>query len=233
MEIVIEGQPVPVRVRRNARARRLILRMDGDGPGVVVTLPPHAPDAEALGLARRKSAWIAGQMGSRLPPVPFEDGALVPHLGRMRRVRHAPEGRGNARLEGDEIVVAGRPEHLERRLGDWFRTEARRELSARADRHCAALGVKRGRITVRDTRSRWGSCSAKGGLSFSWRLVMAPERILDYVAAHEVAHLRHHDHGPDFWRAVRGLVGDADWARAWLREWGKDLHRYGKMKVWG
>lgn len=218
---------MPLRLRRNRRARRLILRIDTDGEGAVITLPWGVPAEEAIDMARRKEGWILSRLEKIPPRIPFADGSEVPFLGDPHLIRHAPKARGGAWREEGEIFVTGRPEHLPRRLTDFLRKEARRECSDRARAKSLLLGRKHGRITLRDTRSRWGSCAANGDLSFCWRLVMAPEFVLDYVIAHEVAHLRHHDHSPKFWRAVGELVADTMAPQAWLKRHGPGLHRYG------
>ena len=223
----VEGRAVPLRIRRNARARRLILRIDGERDGVVVTLPRHVPIAEGLDLARSKAAWIVRQLDRLAPRISFADGAMVPVLGVDHRVRHDPVGCRPVRRGAGEIVVAGHPEHLARRLTDWLRSEARRGIAPRAHAKAEALDRTPAAITLRDTRSRWGSCSVDGKLSFSWRLVMAPEHVLDYVVAHEVAHLVERNHGPRFWDLAAELTGDVKTARAWLRAYGAGLHRYG------
>jgi len=125
------------------------------------------------------------------------------------------------------LNVAGDVTHAPRRLGDWLVDQARRDLDARVSWHSRRLGVKASRISVRDQTSRWGSCSTTGALSFSWRLILAPRHILDYVAAHEVAHLAEMNHGPKFWALVRRTMPDMDEARRWLQIYGMDLHRYG------
>jgi len=223
----IEGRAVPLRIRRNARARRLILRIDGERDGVVVTLPRHVPVEEGLDLARSKAAWIIRQLDRLAPRIPFADGAVVPVLGIDHRVRFDPAGRKPVHCGGGEIVLTGRPEHLARRLTDWLRGEAKRLIAPRAHAKAETLGRSPAAITVRDTRSRWGSCSVDGKLSFSWRLVMAPEHVLDYVVAHEVAHLVERNHGPRFWDLAAELTNDVKSARAWLNAFGARLHRYG------
>ena len=227
LSLDVGGRKVPLRMRRNPRARRLILRIDPDNGDAVVTLPKRASRAEGLALARRKSSWIADRLDALPPRVPFADGAVVPLLGSAHLIVHSPGGGLPVRLGDGEILVGGRPEHLARRLGDWFRREARRHIATRVEAKAERLGRQAGRITIRDTRSRWGSCSASGNLSFCWRLVMAPENVLDYVVAHEVAHLEHLNHGPAFWRAAGELTEDAQTARAWLKRNGQDLRRYG------
>ncbi len=223
----VAGRAVPLRIRRNPRARRLILRIDGERDGVVVTLPRHVPVEEGLDLARTKAAWIARQL-DRLPPrVPFADGAVVPVLDVDHRVRFDPSGRQPVHRGDAEIVVTGRPEHLARRLTDWLRGEAKRLITPSAHAKAELLDRSPAAITLRDTRSRWGSCSVDGKLSFSWRLVMAPEHVLDYVVAHEVAHLVEKNHGPRFWDLAAELTGNVKTARAWLTAYGARLHRYG------
>lgn len=221
------GRAVALRFRRNLRARRLILRIDTDTKCTVVTLPKHASVEEGLALVRRKAAWINSRLDLLPVRVPFADGAVVPLLGNGRTIIHQPNGGLSVRSGESDIVVGGRPEHLARRLTDWLKKEARRHIESRVNAKAAHLGRKAGRITIRDTRSRWGSCSSTGALSFCWRLVMAPENVLDYVVAHEVAHLEHLNHGPGFWRAVGELTADAKSARAWLRRNGEELRRYG------
>lgn len=226
----IDGRAVPLRVRRHARARRLILRIDDDGLGAVVTIPKRAAVRDGVDMAKRKIAWIATQLSRQAQRVAFAPGAEVPYLGEMHTVRHDPNGRGISCAAG-EIVVTGQAEHLPRRLGDWFKARAREEFSARAHKKALSLGRKVGRITVRDTKSRWGSCTANGGLNFSWRLVLAPEFVLDYVVAHEVAHLVHRNHGDAFWALTEtlcdGVGGRMNEAKAWLNAHGRDLHTYG------
>jgi len=223
----LAGRAVPLRILRNARARRLILRIDGERDGVVVTLPLHVPVEEGQDLARKKAAWIVRQLNRLAPRIPFADGAVVPVLGVDHRVRFDPAGRKPVHRGGGEIVLAGRPEHLARRLTDWLRGEAKGLIAPRAHAKAETLGRSPAGITVRDTRSRWGSCSVDGKLSFSWRLVMAPEHVLDYVVAHEVAHLVERNHGPRFWDLAAELNGDVETARAWLNAFGARLHRYG------
>ncbi|MCW8862940.1 MAG: M48 family metallopeptidase [Rhodospirillales bacterium] len=227
--IDIDGRDVPLRLRWNGRARNMTLRIELRTGGAVVTLPAGVPASEGKAMARRKAAWLKSRLDGLPENIPFGDGASVPLLGRERTIRHVGGYRGRVMAHDDAIHVPGRIEHLPRRLRDWLRAEAKRELSTRVVRHAGVLGVRPGRVTVRDTRSRWGSCAPNGNLSFSWRLVLAPEDVMDYVVAHEVAHLVAMNHGPRFWAVVKGLVPDVEGPRRWLREHGARLHRYGSM----
>jgi predicted metal-dependent hydrolase len=125
------------------------------------------------------------------------------------------------------LIVSGRVEHASRRLKDWLLEQARADLDASVTHHSKSLGVKARSISLRDQTSRWGSCTAGGLLSFSWRLIMAPAHVLDYVAAHEVAHLLEMNHGPRFWKHVARSMPRLEDAKRWLRSHGADLHRYG------
>ncbi|MEL7030244.1 MAG: SprT family zinc-dependent metalloprotease [Pseudomonadota bacterium] len=228
--LMIEGRPTPVRLRVNRRAKRLIVRVDPAEGAVVVTAPSKRALPEALDFAASRADWIAEQLASAPAPIPFRPGARVPFRGVEHLIVHVHATRTPVRrVQGiaARLVVSGGAAHVPRRLEDWLRREARSLLSERCERHAAVLGRKVRRISVRDPRSRWGSCSSEGALSFSWRLVMAPDFVLDYVAAHECAHLVHMHHGPAFWRAVDRLVGDCEPAKDWLRGEGAKLHRYG------
>lgn len=218
---------IPVDVRTNGAARRIILRVDRASGRLRLTLPPGVGTAEGLRFAERQTGWLRARLAELPARVPFADGAVLPVLGEPHVVRHRPDARAGVWRQGGEIHVSGRGEHLPRRLRDFLRQTARAAIAPRARDMAAVVGRPPGRITLRDTRSRWGSCTARGDLGFSWRLVLAPEAVLDYVVAHEVAHLVHMNHGPPFWRLVGTLVDDVDGPRRWLRRHGPDLLRYG------
>jgi predicted metal-dependent hydrolase len=210
---------VPVRVKRSPRARRILLKVDADGAELV--LPSRASLESGLAFLREKSGWVAAQLAGVPPRVPFVNGAFVPVLGVLHRIRHVGErGRGGPTVAiiGREIRVVGQAEHVPRRVADHLRALARRELARRARLLANRVNRNVARVSVRDTKSRWGSCAASGNLAFSWRLVLAPEPVLDYVVAHEVAHLVHMNHGARFWRLVEELAPGSDEPRAWLRD---------------
>ena len=224
--LTLQGRDVDLSVRVNRRARRISLRVDPADGRVVLVLPASRARAEGLRFAATKAAWLLARLDDVPPRQPFSDGAVAPLLGRPHVVRHDPRGSGVRVVDG-AIRVAGRAEHMARRLKDWLKLEARRDLSARALAAAARIEEKVTRVTVRESRTRWGSCTRSGRLSFCWRLIFAPEHVIDYVVAHEVAHLRHMNHGPRFWRLVGELCPGHAEARAWLGEKGAQLHRYG------
>lgn len=223
----IDGQAVTLRLRRSARARRVSLRIDHATGEAVLVLPARMAEARGLRFAAEHVDWLRRRLAALPPRVPFAEGAVLPLLGADHVVRHRPEQRRGVWTEAGAINVSGRAEHLARRLRDWLRHQALAETSTRAHAMAAGLGRRIAAVAVRDTRSRWGSCTAEGRLAFSWRLLLCPEAVLDYVVAHEVAHLAHLDHGPAFWRLVDDLAPGSETARRWLRRHGPALHRYG------
>ena len=195
-------------------------------------MPPRGVVKEAKEFAQKHGGWIAARL-KRLPEaVPFAHGMEIPLRGVTHRIAHRRGARGTVWTETDEsgdrlLCVAGEPPHVDRRVGDYLKREAARALDAASRRYAAELGVPIKRISVRDQSSRWGSCSNTGVLSFSWRLILAPPYVLDYLAAHEVAHLLELNHSRRFWKLVGRLYPNVERAKVWLDVNGTDLHRYG------
>jgi predicted metal-dependent hydrolase len=213
--------------RRSARARRISLRIDPSGGVVIVTLPTRASRAAGISLLKNHVGWVADRLAALPEPLPFADGAQVPLAGVTYLIRHVPGARGGAWLHDSELHVAGASEFLVRRVTDFLRAEARRRLGDLVMAKAAIVGISPRRVSVKDTSSRWGSCAPDKSLAFSWRLVMAPVFVQDYVAAHEVAHLRHMNHGQQFWTLVDQLTPHRGDAIPWLRTEGARLLRIG------
>lgn len=225
--VALPGGAVPVAWRRSGRARRVSLRIDPREARVVVTLPPRAGRAAGMAFLRAHADWVARSL-ARLPDAArLDDGGSVMLGGVTYPIRHVPGERGGAWIEAGAIHVAGGAEHVARRVCDLLRREAGRQLGAQAAAKAALAGLAVRRVAIKDTRSRWGSCAADGTLMFSWRLVMAPEHVQDYVVAHEVAHLRHMNHGQHFWALVGQLTPHLASATRWLASEGARLHRVG------
>ena len=224
----IDGRLLPVTVRLNPRARRMIVKVNPATGEVSVTAPSRTGADAAVAFARREQTWIAAQLAKALMPVALEPGATVPFRGVPHRIEPAARGVAPVWRQDDVIFVRGQAGHAPRRLLDFLKSQAREILAERAIHHATSLGVTPSRIMVRDTLSRWGSCSSARVLSFSWRLIMAPDFVLDYVVAHEVAHLREMNHSPRFWAHVRTLAPDMEKAQAWLKRHGRELQRYGR-----
>lgn len=224
--VQIGEQRVNVTLRPSARARRIGLRIDPQPGTVTLTTPAHIDPQIAWEFMLENTGWIVERLGRRRPPVQFSHGAEIPYRGQPHVIESLPDARGLIACTDGVICVPGRPEHLARRLCDWLKAAARTTLTDAATMHAIAFSREPGRISIRDQKSRWGSCAASGNLSFSWRLILAPPEILDYVAAHEAAHLVEMNHSPAFWKLVHSRVDDPAAADKWLRDHGPDLHRY-------
>jgi len=232
IEVVHDGAVHLVRLRRHRQARRYTLRVVAVTREAVLTIPPRGSFREAREFAEKHGAWISARL-RRLPQAaPFRHGTEVPLRGVSCTIDHRRGARGTVWLDtgrdGERrLCVAGQSEHLARRVTDYLKREAKSDLEKAVARYAEQLGVTVRRIAVRDQASRWGSCSTNGALSFSWRLILAPRFVLDYLAAHEVAHLLEMNHSPRFWRLVGRICADTARAKAWLDLHGADLHRYG------
>jgi predicted metal-dependent hydrolase len=234
-EIAHEGRTFRIAVKRIATARRLTLRVRAATRDIVLTMPPRASLRQAQEFARNHAHWIALRLARVPRGIPFEPGERIYLRGVEHVLRHRPEARerrGAVWREENEgsatLCSGGDPAGFERRISDFLRREARKDLEVAVKRHAKAAERAPIAISLRDTSSRWGSCSAKGALNFSWRLIMAPPFVLNYLAAHETAHLRHHDHSENFWALTKTLCPETDRAEAWLKAHGAKLHRYGR-----
>ena len=223
----ISSRHAPFVLRRSPRARRYSLRVDPRQGAVTLVLPRRGTREEGMRFLTASAAWIEQRL-ARLPPgIPFAHGAAIPLKGRNLKLRHDP-----ALLPGiwpgeDEIVVGGPPADLARRLGRWLVAEARREFTARAVVLAEKVDRRIAAIRIADTRSQWGACSSTGRISFSWRVIMAPEMVIDYLVAHEVAHLVHRRHGARFKALLSRLMPAAPAAEDWLKRHGPALYRIG------
>ncbi len=230
-EIATASGVVAVDIRRHPRARNYTLRVAGPARPAVLTMPQRGSLAEARRFLDRHAGWLKRQL-DRLPaPVAIADGAVIPVRGEPHVVRHTPGARGTVARGADgadaALVVSGEAAHLRRRVMDYLKREARRDLDVAVSHHATALGVRAKAVKLRDQTSRWGSCSVSGHLAFSWRLIMAPPFVLDYLAAHEVAHLVELNHSRRFWRLVASICPEWQRARAWLNAEGAALHAIG------
>ncbi|MET1046736.1 MAG: SprT family zinc-dependent metalloprotease [Hyphomicrobium sp.] len=228
----LEDIGAQLEVRRHPGARRLTLRVSRTRRAVIVTLPLQCDLDEAGSFLNRHIDWVRARLDSLPNHVPFEHASAMP----LRGVPHIINFTGAARTRLvtidkraplPSILVPGDKDLAPSRLTRWLSDEAKRDLVAAVERHARPLSLQVKRIGVRDQTSRWGSCSTTGALSFSWRLVLAPSFVLDYVAAHEVAHLVEMNHGPRFWALVKKICPEFESAKQWLQVLGPDLHRYG------
>lgn len=224
MPVLPGSPPVEIALRRSARARRFSLRVSRLDGRVTLSLPQSAREAEALKFLAAQEGWLRAALAKMPAQAVVGIGSQLPVEGRMLDLV-AGTGR-SPRMEDDSLVLPGDPARAAARAAAYLKVLARDRLSAACDLHAGRLGRQFNSLSLRDTRSRWGSCTSDGGLMFSWRLIMAPPAVLDYVAAHEVAHLAQMNHSPAFWAVVGKLCPGYSVHRAWLRGQGQALHGY-------
>ncbi len=231
--VTLDDPDISVRLRVSARARRFTLRLEPSSEGAVLTLPPGVPMAEARRFLMRQSGWLARALARHPGRVVVGDGTRLPVAGDEIEIRviDGPPGepRCAPRLEDGRLILSdsgSRGFQVGPRVAAWLKTRAREALVPAAERYAGMLGRRPAAVSLRDTRSRWGSCSNRGRLSFSWRLAMAPPEVLDYVAAHEAAHLVEMSHGSRYWEVVERILPDYRRHRAWLKREGRKLHGF-------
>jgi predicted metal-dependent hydrolase len=237
LDVFHAGETYRISIRRTATARRYTLRVRAATQDVVLTMPARGSIAEAKSFACRHAAWIVAKLRQLPEKIPLRPGQVIPLRGSLHLITHCPESyrrgvwledgpanRENMRL----LCVNAEAPFVPRRVRDFLFKEASRDIKAAVESHTKKLGVAPRKITLRDTTSRWGSCSSSGALSFSWRLILAPSFVLDYLAAHECAHLLHMNHSDEFWAAVARLPVDVARAEAWLKAQGSGLLRFGR-----
>jgi predicted metal-dependent hydrolase len=226
--IDVAGKVMPLTIRQNARATRMTLRIEPGGRALKMTIPAGLPEREINAFLDRHQGWLMTKLARFSGESVLEEGGTILLRGVAHRIERTGKLRGltEAVITDDETVlrVSGAEEHLRRRIADFLKKEARKDLEHLVAIYARMVGRKVKSLSFKDTRSRWGSCAADGSLSFSWRIVMAPPKVIDYLAAHEVAHLREMNHGPDFWDLCEELCPAMDDAKRWLKRNGTMLH---------
>jgi len=221
------GKTAIVNIRRSSRSRRVTLRIaPGTGQAELV-LPGRLSERKGIAFLQSKTSWLEERLAKYPDPIPFEDGQIVPFLGEPLTISHLNAKRADVQKDGEQLIVSAPTARISKAVHDWYRREAGCEITLCANQKSKMLGTPYGRLSIRDTKSRWGSCSARGDLNFSWRVVMAPRYVLDYLVAHEVAHLAEMNHSTSFWTIVEQLSDEFEKGRKWLRLNGHELHRYG------
>jgi predicted metal-dependent hydrolase len=225
--VPVQGALATVAFRRSPRASKISLRIDACQGGIVITLPMRASRRAGLSLLQTHEAWVAEKLAALPTALPFTPGAVVPVCGAPHVITPCAQGRGGAWLEAGRICVTGGPEFLARRVADCLKRLARQKLTALAAEKSRLAGLAPKCVRVKDTKTRWGSCAPDGTLAFCWRLILAPDFVQDYVVGHEVAHLRHMNHGKNFWALTDKLTAHRSAATAWLSSNGQALLRIG------
>lgn len=221
----IRNEDVPLTVRISARARRMKIRVEASRQ-LTLIVPKQLKSRQALAFLKQEEAWLNQQLSRIEKPIAIEPGVTLPLYGDAHLLVHDPSIRGIGIREDGDLKLSGSAEFFKRRFEDWAKKDIKRYIEEQVDIYARRMSVVRGRITIRDQKSRWGSCSSKGHLNFSWRLIFMPRFVSRYIIAHEVAHLVHMDHSADFWALVETHYPEMKAAKTWLKKNGSSVHRY-------
>lgn len=217
---------LPLVIKRHRSAKRICLRYNPTSHAISLTLPRHTRVNDGLNFLTQKSEWLIDTLMEMPMKKRIKPGVVIPVLGRRVRIKHDERQTAAYKLTRNALTISGDRTDFQKRTTDALRKIAKQEIAELSQKMAKRIGKRINRITVRDTRSRWGSCSSTGNLSFSWRLVFAPIEVLEYVVAHEVAHLRYMNHSEKFWYMVEYLCPDYEVAKEWLKLHGKELYRF-------
>lgn len=228
-EVDIEGESVPVRIRRNPRAKRISMRADAVKREIRITMPHYTPTNVALDFVAKKRAWIAVRLQSAPDAVPMHPGSEIAFQGESYLIEWDENWSRSIQCREGILRLGGPEESVQPRILRWLKAEARRIYTAEIEHYCSVAGERVPRLSLGDPRSRWGSCSSRGTISLSWRLIMAPAYVRRSVIAHEVAHMRHMNHSADFYQWLDTLYeGNRKAADQWLKMHGTGLQRVGR-----
>ena len=221
----IGGEDVPLKIRRNAQAKRMTLRIDRTSGDIKVTIPKRVREKAVMQFLNAHTDWIRNER-SKLDLELIREGVQLPYLGKEHTISFTGTAPRTVMCADSIINVGGPVDMAAGRLEKWFRQQAKDKLEIACRRYAEQLDVAYSRISIGDMKSRWGSCSSSGTLRFNWRLVLAPSQVLDYVAAHEVSHLLEMNHSERFWGHVARCMPDFDIQRKWLKNEGSGLFSY-------
>ncbi|MBW9056084.1 M48 family metallopeptidase [Rhizobium mesosinicum] len=224
----VAGRLMPLTIKQHDRATRITLRIEPGGRALKMTVPKGLAAREVNAFLDRHQGWLLTKLAKFSTDTGLRDGGEILFRGVRHRIQHTGSLRGLTEavaVDGKLVLrVSGMPEHIGRRIATFLKKEARSDLERLSRLHAGSIKVPIRSISMKDTRSRWGSCSSEGNLSFSWRIVMAPPSVIDYLAAHEVAHLKEMNHGPHFWALCKKLCPHMEEAKSWLKRHGSQLH---------
>ena len=209
--------------KHHKRAKHLKLRYDATHDRAVITMPPRSSEREATKFASKHISWLNKQRNLAPTRIYLLPGYSIPFKGVNRLIIHTPDNKGRIKINDNEIIVGGSLEGFSLRLENYLKKMARVDIEPIANAMAVRTDKSFKRIQIRDTKSRWGSCSSSGNLSFSWRLIMTPPEILEYVVAHEIAHLTEMNHSQAFWHVVDTLIDHAIVSRKWIKNQGQHL----------
>lgn len=214
----------PLKVIKSPRAKRLTLRIDNKERIPILSLPPRCTQKQAIAFVNLHQEWIISSLNKLPKTERFTSGLNISLFGKEIQIQHAPEKRCGARIEKNILYVSGESEFTHRRVKDFIKKEAQTKFYKLSQKLANKIGCEVNDVVIKDTKSRWGSCSSLNNINYNWRLALAPQYVIDYIVAHEVSHLAHQDHSENFWNCVSSLCPNYEEGQNWLKIHGKELY---------
>lgn len=221
-----EALGIDIKIVQCSNSRKLILHIDSKERIPVLSIPKYCTRKRAISFVNENMDWITESLKKLPAQQEFKDGETICIFGKNYTISHQPQARCGVRPEGNLLIVSGGAEFLHRRVRDYIKKQAENEFYTRSAALAVKIGGKVNSVVIKDTKSRWGSCSTLNNINYNWRIALAPEFVISYLTAHEVAHLKHQDHSPAFWKCVGELCADWKKGHSWLKENGKSLYAY-------
>ena len=215
-----------IKIIKSAKAKRLTLRIDAKERLPILTLPSRCSGKRAVAFVEEHRRWIEENLAKIPVAKRFENGEIISVMGKEYNINHCPQKRCGVMIEDHELIVSGSKEFLHRRLCDFIKKKAQEELLQKSQKLAKKINCHVNHVSIKDTKSRWGSCSSLDNINYNWRIALAPSFVIDYLVAHEVSHLLHQDHSREFWQCVKNLCPTAAKGRLWLKNHGKELYLY-------
>jgi len=215
-----------IKINQSSRSKKLTLKVDGKSNIPILSMPGLCSQKRAFEFVKAHLDWLEEKLSQSVAPQKFKNGDKFSLFGQELEIKHSPELRAGVVIEGGLIKVSGETGFLHRRVKDFIKKQAKDKLKKLSQEKAAILGYKINNVVIKDTKSRWGSCSSNSNINYNWRIALAPEYVTEYLVSHEVSHLKHQDHSKDFWACVKTLMPDYVQGKNWLRTKGKELYIY-------
>lgn len=223
---IFEQTGITLKAVRNCRARKLSLKIDSKTKIPTLSLPTFCTAKSAVSFIVEHQEWIKNKLNKIPDAKEFENSEQISIFGKQLTIKHSPDSRSGVFIKNDELIVSGNLIHLHRRVIDFIKKEAGKQFSEISRQKAKLINCKINKVFIKDTKSRWGSCSSLSNINYNWRIALAPYFVIEYLVCHEVSHLAHQDHSADFWQCVKNLYPDYKKGQDWLKNNSKTLYKY-------
>ena len=225
--IKLQNRSYQINIKKDKRAKRIILKVSNIDGNISITLPKYESEKKGLKFLLKNQEWVLKQLNSFPKKVPFKNLSEIPYMGKMHKIIHLSKSGNLIYIYKNQIIFFGKKENLSKNIKSWLYGKAKNEIIKLANSNVSYLGKKYNKIYIKDLKSSWGICGPSGNISFSWRLILAPKHVMEYIVVHELCHLVEFNHGKEFWQLVTAIFPQRDLSQNWLKINGVKLHMIG------